>query len=45
MNNKNDVQMICNHDFCYDCLNEYYYQNNICPICRNYIDYYFYSNK
>ena len=23
----------CNHDFCFNCLNEWVKENNTCPIC------------
>jgi len=36
----------CNHNFCYDCLNNWFKTNHItCPICRKNIDFFKYNNE
>ena len=40
---KSDSISLCNHSFCYVCINKWYKQKNSCPICRIQLDkvYYF----
>jgi len=33
-----DSMSLCNHSFCYDCINKWYKKNNSCPICRETLD-------
>jgi len=41
--NHNKITIICNHDFCYQCLNEWFKNHNTCPICRQELNYLLYD--
>jgi hypothetical protein len=35
---------LCKHDFCYDCINEWYKKNNSCPMCREKMEEVYFSS-
>jgi hypothetical protein len=42
-NIKDKITIICNHNFCYQCLNEWFENHNTCPICRQELNYLLYD--
>jgi hypothetical protein len=35
---------LCKHDFCYNCINEWYKKNNSCPMCREKMEEVYFSS-